>query len=158
MGKGGKSKGKDGKGKGKRAPEQEGPPDEIEEIGEFLHSCEDEMIFKCTNTRVPHFNARIFLENKEELGKIDEIFGPINAFCCSVKPNEGIKPDSFKKGKKLYIDTQKLLPMVRFLPSSSGGKSGGKGKGKDKGGGGGKCHKFAEGNCTFGDSCRFSHD
>mmetsp|Transcript_31554 Transcript_31554/g.100500 ORF Transcript_31554/g.100500 Transcript_31554/m.100500 type:complete len:178 (-) Transcript_31554:50-583(-) len=138
MGKGGKSKGKDGKGKGKRAPEPEGPPDEIEEIGEFLHSCEDEMIFKCTNSRVPHFNARIFLENKEELGKIDEIFGPINSFCCSVKPFEGIKPDSLKKGKKLYIDNQKLLPMSRFLTPEKGTGKGGKGKGKDKGKGKGK--------------------
>ena len=28
-------------------------------------------VCKCTNERVPHFNARLFLENKEEIGKVD---------------------------------------------------------------------------------------
>ena len=27
--------------------------------------------------KVPQFNAPIFLENKEQIGKVDEIFGPI---------------------------------------------------------------------------------
>ena len=35
--------------------------------------------------------ARMFLENKEEVGKVDEIFGPINSFYFSVKPSEGMK-------------------------------------------------------------------
>merc|ERR1712151_664940 len=116
----------------------------IEEVGEVCHVCEDEIVCKCTNVRVPHFNARIFLENKEEIGKVDEILGPINAFYFSFKPAEGIKASSFKQGKKLYIDNQKLLPMSRFLPqptiskSGKGGKGKGKGKGKDKGKGKGK--------------------
>merc|ERR1712087_714006 len=126
--------------------EPEGPPDAIEEVGEVCHTCEDELICKCTNARVPHFNARIFLENKEEVGKVDEIFGPINAFYFSMKAGEGISVDSFKKGKKVYIDNLKLLPMARFLPQPGIAKSGkgkdgkgkGKGKGKDKGKGKGK--------------------
>merc|ERR1719291_987326 len=99
--------------------------------------------------RIPHFNARIFLENKEQIGKVDEIFGPINHFFFSVKLEEGMKAESFKEGKKFYIDNMKLLPMARFLPQptiSKKGKDGGKGKkgkgkgkGKDKGKkGGGK--------------------
>merc|ERR1719359_208633 len=108
MGKGGKGKGKGGGGK---FMEPEGPPDNIEEVGECMHDVEEELICKCTNERVPHFNARIFLENKEEIGKVDEILGPINTFCFSVKMAEGMKATSFKKGKKLYIDTMKLLPL-----------------------------------------------
>eukprot|EP00441_Pelagodinium_beii_P043209 CAMPEP_0197650202 /NCGR_PEP_ID=MMETSP1338-20131121/30798_1 /TAXON_ID=43686 ORGANISM="Pelagodinium beii, Strain RCC1491" /NCGR_SAMPLE_ID=MMETSP1338 /ASSEMBLY_ACC=CAM_ASM_000754 /LENGTH=178 /DNA_ID=CAMNT_0043224555 /DNA_START=71 /DNA_END=607 /DNA_ORIENTATION=+ len=142
MGKGGKGKGGKGKGKGGgKSYEPEGPPDEIEEVGEALHPCEDELVIKCTNERIPHFNARIFLENKEEIGKIDEIFGPINTFYCSAKLAEGMKAESFKAGKKIYIDTMKLLPLSRFLPQPSGGGKGkgGKGKGKDgKGKGKGK--------------------
>ena len=65
---------------------------------------------KCTNAKVPHFNARMFLENKEEVGKVDEIFGPINSFYFSVKPSEGMKASSFKKGKKLYIDLASAAP------------------------------------------------
>jgi len=106
-----------------------------------MHECEDELVCKCTNYRVPHFNARLFLENKEEIGKVDEIFGPINSFLFSAKLSEGMKASSFKAGKKLYIDTMKLLPMDRFLPQPSISKKGGggKGKGKDKGKGkGGK--------------------
>merc|ERR1740130_865917 len=148
MGKGGKDKGK-GKGKGKgKAPIDEGPPDQIEEVGDFMHDCENDMICKCTNERIPHFNAHIFLENKEEVGKVDEIFGPINSFFFSVKMHEGMKADSYKKGKKFYIDNMKLLPLQRFLPQPGGGKKGkgkgkdgkgkGKGKGKDKGKGKGK--------------------
>ncbi|CAE8737919.1 unnamed protein product, partial [Polarella glacialis] len=140
MGKGGKDKGKDSKGKGKgksKSWEPEGPPDHIEEVGEAMHNCEDELIIKCTNERIPHFNARLFLENKEEIGKVDEIFGPINSVYLSAKMGEGMKADSFKAGKKLYIDTMKLLPLARFLPMPGG--SGGKGKGKDgKGKGKGK--------------------
>merc|ERR1719401_33691 len=87
------------------------------------------------------FNARIFLENKEEIGKIDEIFGPINSFCFSVKPSEGIDAKSLvakegKELKKVWIDSYKMLTMDRFLPQppSAGGKGGkGKGKGKAKG-------------------------
>lgn len=30
--------------------------------------------------KVPQFNAPIFLENKEQIGKVDEIFGPIKDF------------------------------------------------------------------------------
>mmetsp|Transcript_49737 Transcript_49737/g.89315 ORF Transcript_49737/g.89315 Transcript_49737/m.89315 type:complete len:224 (+) Transcript_49737:71-742(+) len=137
MGKGGKGKGGKGKGKGGgKSYEPEGPPDEIEEVGEALHPCEDELVIKCTNERIPHFNARIFLENKEEIGKIDEIFGPINTFYCSAKLAEGMKAESFKAGKKIYIDTMKLLPLSRFLPQPSGGGKGKGGKGKGKPGGG----------------------
>lgn len=137
MGKGGGKKGKD-KGKGKsKSYEPEGPPEAIEKVGEALHSCEDELVLKVTNERIPHFNARIFLENKEEVGKIDEIFGPINSFYCSAKLGEGMKADSFKPGKDIFIDTMKLLPLSRFLPGPGGAKGGGKGKGK-KGGKGDK--------------------
>merc|ERR1719162_933586 len=131
MGKGGKDKGKKGgKGKGKgKAPIDEGPPEATEVVGEAMHDCEDELICKCTNERIPHFNARIFLENNEVIGKVDEIFGPINCFYFSVKLEEGIKATSFKKGKQFYIDNQKLLPIARFLPGPSMKKDG---KGKDK--------------------------
>merc|ERR1719329_500662 len=133
MGKGGKGKDK-GKGKGKGKWEPEGPPDAIEEIGSVSHECEDELVCKCTNERVPHFNARVFLDNKEQVGKIDEIFGPINSFYFTVKMEEGMKASSFKKGKTFYVDNMKLLPMARFLPAPSISKAGkGKGDGKGKG-------------------------
>lgn len=50
------------------------------EAGELKHTCEGELICKFTHidpSLVPYFNGRIFLENKTEIGKIDEIFGPL---------------------------------------------------------------------------------
>lgn len=131
MGKGGKGKG--GKGKGKPVFD-EGPPDRVEALGLSMHVCEDQLICKCTNARVPQFNARIFLENKEHIGNLDEIFGPINDFMFSVKMMDGMKAASFKKDSKVYIDPYKTLPFDRFLPQKPGAK-GGKGKGKGKKGG-----------------------
>jgi H/ACA ribonucleoprotein complex subunit 1 len=69
-------------------------------MGNFVHPCEGELIIKSTNAKaaaarehappaprarprrarraqIPYFNARIFLENKSEIGKVDEIFGTI---------------------------------------------------------------------------------
>lgn len=36
------------------------------------------MVYQSTNEKIPHFNAPIFLENKSQIGKLDEILGPIN--------------------------------------------------------------------------------
>lgn len=33
---------------------------------------------KLTNEKIPYFNAPIYLQNKTQIGKVDEIFGPIN--------------------------------------------------------------------------------
>jgi hypothetical protein len=41
-----------------------GPPAQIVEMGTFLHPCEGEIVCESINTKIPHFNAPIFLENK----------------------------------------------------------------------------------------------
>ena len=40
---------------------------------------------KCTNEKIPYFNSPVYLENKEKIGKVDEIFGPIQDYFISVK-------------------------------------------------------------------------
>ena len=87
---------------------------------------------------MPYFNAPIYLENKSQIGQIDEIFGTIQEVYFSVKAANGIAADSFKSGDKLYINPMKLLPLERFLPQPGGGGGKGGGKGKGKGGGKGK--------------------
>ncbi|EPY78063.1 hypothetical protein CB1_001130007 [Camelus ferus] len=56
--------------------------DEIAVLGEFLHPCEDDIVCKCTTdeNKVPYFNAPVYLENKEQIGKVDEIFGQLRDF------------------------------------------------------------------------------
>ena len=86
-------------------------------MGSFLHSVEDEML--CSSLmpdKVPYFNAPIYLQNKSVIGKVDEILGPINEVYFSVKMGEGMVASSFKKGDKVYIAGDKLLPIERFLP------------------------------------------
>jgi len=34
---------------------------------------------------IPYFNAGIFLENKQQIGKVDEIFGPMKQFVRTKK-------------------------------------------------------------------------
>lgn len=73
---GGRGGGRGGYGGGGRGGYyQEGPPDYVVELGTFMHPCEEEMVYKCTNEKVPYFNAPAYLQNKTQIGKVDEIFG-----------------------------------------------------------------------------------
>ena len=46
------------------------------EVGEYQHEAEGEMVCNSTHEKVPYFNAYIFLENKTQIGKVEEVFGP----------------------------------------------------------------------------------
>ncbi|XP_056328928.1 H/ACA ribonucleoprotein complex subunit 1 [Danio aesculapii] len=119
-----------------------GPPEYVVALGEFMHPCEDEIVCKCVTeeNKVPYFNAPVYLENKEQIGKVDEIFGQLRDFYFSVKLSDNMKASSFKKLQKFYIDPMKLLPLQRFLPRPPGEKGpprGGRGGGGRGGRGGG---------------------
>ena len=70
--------------------------------GVFLHSAEGEMVCRLTNAMIPYFNAGIYLENKSKIGKVEEIFGPINKVYFTIKPDTGVNANSFKTGM-LYL-------------------------------------------------------
>ena len=98
---------------------------------------------KVTQKDVPYFNAPIYLENKQQVGKVDEIFGTLRDFFVSVKLQGDVKAKSFDKDQLLYIDPAKLLPLARFLPGGQprgGGGRGGRGgaRGGGRGGFGGR--------------------
>ncbi|KAH6721358.1 Gar1/Naf1 RNA binding region-domain-containing protein [Leptodontidium sp. MPI-SDFR-AT-0119] len=106
-----------------------------------------EMVCESTNTKIPYFNAPIYLQNKTQIGRVEEILGPINHVYFSVKVSEGIQATSFKSGDKFYIGGDKLLPLEKFLPKPkpppgtakpkrAGGARGGRG-GPMRGGRGG---------------------
>ncbi|CXJ11928.1 H/ACA ribonucleoprotein complex subunit 1, putative [Plasmodium berghei] len=85
--------------------------------GTYFKSCENDLVIKNSlENLVPYFNGRIFLENKEEIGKVEEVLGPINEFYFSVKLKEGILAKSFSSDTKFYIDESQTLPLSRFLP------------------------------------------
>ncbi|KAG9150731.1 hypothetical protein Leryth_002896, partial [Lithospermum erythrorhizon] len=116
------------------------------EVSSFVHACEGDAVTKLTNEKIPYFNAPIYLQNKTQIGKVDEIFGPINESFFSVKMMEGIIATSYNSGDKFFIDPAKLLPLARFLPQPKGqaqfgGRGGGRGgrgggRGGPRGGGG----------------------
>ncbi|CAD5190694.1 unnamed protein product [Musa acuminata subsp. malaccensis] len=60
--------------------------------------------------------GRLSRGDGEVIGKVDEIFGPINEAYFWIKMLEGIIATWYLPGDKLYIDSAKLLPSTRFLP------------------------------------------
>ncbi|KAJ4462014.1 putative H/ACA ribonucleoprotein complex subunit 1 [Paratrimastix pyriformis] len=141
-GRGGGFRGGRGGGFG-RDQQSYGPPAEIIEMGAFSHECEGDLVCKATTDKVPYFNAFIFLENKSQIGKVDEVLGPFNELYFSVKPDEGIKASSFKAGDKVYISSDKIRTKDSLLPkpkptASAGGRGGrGGARGGARGGRGG---------------------
>uniref|UniRef100_A0A2I2YQI2 H/ACA ribonucleoprotein complex subunit n=1 Tax=Gorilla gorilla gorilla TaxID=9595 RepID=A0A2I2YQI2_GORGO len=112
----------------------QGPPECVVLLGEFLHPCEGDIVCKRTadENKVSYFYAPVYLENKEQIGKADEIFGQLRDFYFSANMSEN--------GKKFYIDPYELLPLQRFLPRPPGEKGpprrGGRGgRGGRRGGG-----------------------
>lgn len=67
--------GRGGRGVGGRGGRDEGPPSVVVEVGQLMHECESEMVCKLTEkeSKIPHFNAGIFLENKKKIGKVGEV-------------------------------------------------------------------------------------
>ena len=62
----------------------------------FQHACEGEAVTKLTHEKIPYFNAPIYLENKTQVGKVEEIFGPINeAVSNSCRPPTNLIWQSF---------------------------------------------------------------
>ncbi|XP_022719293.1 putative H/ACA ribonucleoprotein complex subunit 1-like protein 1 [Durio zibethinus] len=131
-----------GRGGGGFRDRDEGPPAEVVEVSAFLHACEGDAVTKLTNEKIPFFNANIYLQNKTRIGKVDEIFGPINESFFSIKMLEGIVATSYAPGDKFYIDPAKLLPLARFLSQPKGqapaGARGGRGGGRGGSRGGGR--------------------
>ncbi|XP_028176259.1 probable H/ACA ribonucleoprotein complex subunit 1 [Ostrinia nubilalis] len=135
---GGGGRGRGGGGGGFRQQDA-GPPESVIPLGHYGWTVQDDLVCKVDIEDVPYFNAPIFLENKEQIGKIDEIFGNLRDYYVSVKLGENIKAKSFKDGQQFFIDPAKLLPLKRFLPQPPGAKrGGGRGRGGPRGGFGGR--------------------
>lgn len=78
-----------------------GPPEKVIPVGYFDYVCQDDLVCKITIQDVPYFNAPIFLENKEQIGKIDEIFGNLRDYYVTIKLGENMKASSFKQQQKV---------------------------------------------------------
>ncbi|KAM0025173.1 putative H/ACA ribonucleoprotein complex, subunit Gar1/Naf1 [Helianthus debilis subsp. tardiflorus] len=72
----------------------EGPPERLVEVSSFVHACEGDAFTKLTNEKIPYSNAPTYLQNKTQIGKVDEIFGPINESKVWLHKSKG-KPSVF---------------------------------------------------------------
>ncbi|KAL8952990.1 MAG: hypothetical protein Q9222_001105 [Ikaeria aurantiellina] len=77
-------------------------------MGSFVHACEGEMVCESVNPKIPYFNAPIYLENKTAIGKVDEIMGPINQVCFTIKPQEGIE----QQNQNVRVELPEGVPCV----------------------------------------------
>lgn len=107
-----------------------------------MHDAEGEMVCRLTNSMIPYFNAGIYLENKSKVGKVEEVFGPVNKVYFTIKPDGGVVASSFQPDDRFFIGTDKLLSKERFTNEKSaksgggrGGGRGGPGRGAPRGGG-----------------------
>lgn len=85
-----------------------GPPDRVIALGHFTHSSQDDLVVKADIDDVPFFNAPIYLQNKEQIGKIDEIFGTLKDYYVSVKLSDEVKSKSFKPNDQVSYFLQAL--------------------------------------------------
>ena len=76
---------------------------QVKELGYFTHACQDDLVCRCTLDDIPYFNAPIYLENKQQIGKVDEIFGSIKEYSVSVKLSEDVKAKSFTPNQKVKM-------------------------------------------------------
>lgn len=74
---------------------------QVKELGYFSHACQDDLVCKCTLDDIPYFNAPIYLDNKKQIGKVDEIFGSIKDYSVSVKLSDDVKVKSFTPNQKV---------------------------------------------------------
>ena len=72
-------------------------------LGHFTWTVQDDLVAKVDIEQVPFFNAPIYTENKQQIGKIDEIFGNIRDYYVSIKLSENIKASSFQKDTQVCI-------------------------------------------------------
>lgn len=70
-------------------------------LGHFEWTVQDDLIVKVEIEQVPYFNAPIYTENKQQIGKIDEIFGNIRDYFVSVKLSKNIRASSFQKNTQV---------------------------------------------------------
>ena len=67
-------------------------------VAQFSHACEGLLICNLVGESVPLLMRCIYLQNKNKVGKVDDVFGIMSKAGIAIKPDEGVKAESFKKG------------------------------------------------------------
>jgi H/ACA ribonucleoprotein complex subunit 1 len=100
----------------------QGPPEYVDVVAEFSHACEGMLICNVVGGNVPLLMRSIYLQNKNKIGKVDDVFGPMSKPGLAIKPDDGVKAESFKAGDKLYADPQQTRQTSFFQPRPAASK------------------------------------
>lgn len=75
------------------------------EVATFSHACEGEIIAMVDGNRVPLLARMIYTANKQLIGKVEDVFGPMHSpgLCVKTDSNSGVKAESFKSGDKVSV-------------------------------------------------------
>ena len=98
---GDRGRGGRGGGRGGRGGFDRGPPQNVIPVAKYDRTVEGLIICYVMESKVPLLMRSIYMENKTLIGKVDDVFGPVTAPGIAIKPEEGVKGESFKEGDKV---------------------------------------------------------
>lgn len=84
-------------------------------LGTFMHPAGDLLVLKLEHKDIPYPNSPVMFKRKQ-IGKVDEIFGPVGDVYVSVRPDPGTKISNFSVEAKFEGYKDRFIPSSRFLP------------------------------------------
>ena len=100
-GRGGFGGGRGGGFGGGRGGFNQGPPAQVSPVATYANTVEGLICCMLDDKKVPLLMRSIYTQNKNLIGKVDDVFGPVTAPGIAIKPVDGINQDSFKAGDKV---------------------------------------------------------
>ena len=94
-----------------------GPPAEVVQVGRVDKVVEGKLICECVHKDVPILRRKVFYQNKNEMGNVEDVFGTTSSWGFVVELSTNIKAESFKSGDLIYGDNYNMLSLSRFLES-----------------------------------------
>ena len=96
-----------------------GPPQQVAQIGIVDKIVEGKLICQCVHKDVPILRRKVFYQNKNELGNIEDVFGTTSSYGFVVELSTNIEATSFKSGDLIYGDPFNMLSLDRFTQADT---------------------------------------
>lgn len=112
---------------------------QTQECGIFDYLCNGSAVFKlCSADKVvPLTQTFLYDSNNNKIGKIKDVFGPMDNVYFEMEPNEGVL-QNMKAGTKVYAPVNRLHPQSFYTDEQQPKRGGGRGGGRGGRGGGGR--------------------
>lgn len=118
------------------------PRSENIEAGIFVRKSNGTGVFKLStsNGNVPLTQTYLFDSHNNQVGKIQDVFGPLDDVYFNLAPEDPKYLDTLKEGDKIFCPSDRCHEEAFYIndqPTKRGGRGGGRG-GQRGGGGGGR--------------------